>query len=266
MIGDFLTRLLILIFGYAYPGFECYKTVEKNKVDIEELRFWCKYWTIVALYTIIEKFVDIFFGWLPFYGEAKIFMFVYLWNNKTKGTTVIYETILKPIISRHESDIDRKILELKARAKDYIVFYWQIAAQYGSGAFVQALQYVASQSVRMTANPPAATNNQKKEDQQEVPISTQPTPINKLKQIPSLSKTKKWPPSPPSSPSATTIIHRGTPKSRANNTEVDDEGESFGMDDTSVRERINKARARLRRLEGSQQSPRTPRTPFRDQE
>jgi len=30
--------------GYAYPGFECYKTVEKNKIDMEELRFWCKYW------------------------------------------------------------------------------------------------------------------------------------------------------------------------------------------------------------------------------
>ncbi|MED6134382.1 hypothetical protein PIB30_036532 [Stylosanthes scabra] len=261
MIGEFLTRLLILIFGYAYPGFECYKTVEKNKVDIEELRFWCKYWTIVALYTIIEKFVDIFFGWLPFYGEAKIFMFIYLWNNKTKGTTVIYETILKPIISRHESDIDRKILEYKARAWDIITFYWQIAAQYGSGAFVQALQYVASQSVRMTANPPPAATNQKKEEQQEVPISTQPSPINKLKQIPSLSKNKKWPPtnSPPSSPSATTLVHRGTPKSRANNTEEEEEDE-LGMDDSSVRERINKARARLRRME-SGQSPRTPRTP-----
>ena len=33
-----------LILGYTYPAFECYKTVEKNKVDIEELRFWCQYW------------------------------------------------------------------------------------------------------------------------------------------------------------------------------------------------------------------------------
>lgn len=33
-----------LILGYAYPAFECYKTVEKNRVEIEELRFWCQYW------------------------------------------------------------------------------------------------------------------------------------------------------------------------------------------------------------------------------
>jgi len=33
-----------LILGYTYPAFECFKTVEKNKVDIEELRFWCQYW------------------------------------------------------------------------------------------------------------------------------------------------------------------------------------------------------------------------------
>jgi hypothetical protein len=33
-----------LLFGYAYPAFECFKSVEKNNVDIEEIRFWCQYW------------------------------------------------------------------------------------------------------------------------------------------------------------------------------------------------------------------------------
>lgn len=33
-----------MLLGYAFPAFECYKVVEKNKVEIEELRFWCKYW------------------------------------------------------------------------------------------------------------------------------------------------------------------------------------------------------------------------------
>lgn len=33
-----------MVFGYAYPAYECYKTVEKNKPEIEQLLFWCQYW------------------------------------------------------------------------------------------------------------------------------------------------------------------------------------------------------------------------------
>lgn len=37
-----------LVFGYAYPAYECYKTVEKNKLEIEQLLFWCQYWYIAC--------------------------------------------------------------------------------------------------------------------------------------------------------------------------------------------------------------------------
>ncbi len=30
--------------GYAYPAYECFKIVERNRPDLEELRFWCQYW------------------------------------------------------------------------------------------------------------------------------------------------------------------------------------------------------------------------------
>ncbi|KAL8140987.1 hypothetical protein V2J09_007008 [Rumex salicifolius] len=32
-----------MILGYAYPALECFKTLEKNKVDMNDLRFWCQY-------------------------------------------------------------------------------------------------------------------------------------------------------------------------------------------------------------------------------
>ncbi|KAK2428662.1 putative HVA22 protein g [Trifolium repens] len=32
------------VFGYAYPTYECHKGVEKNKPEIEQLRFWCQNW------------------------------------------------------------------------------------------------------------------------------------------------------------------------------------------------------------------------------
>ncbi|KAE8661149.1 putative HVA22-like protein g [Hibiscus syriacus] len=61
MLGDFLTRLLVLVFGYAYPAFECFKKVEKSRVEIDELRFWCKYWILVAFITVLERITDIHF-------------------------------------------------------------------------------------------------------------------------------------------------------------------------------------------------------------
>ncbi|KAK9062364.1 hypothetical protein SSX86_019550 [Deinandra increscens subsp. villosa] len=33
-----------LILGYAYPAFECFKTIEKHGAGNAELRFWCQYW------------------------------------------------------------------------------------------------------------------------------------------------------------------------------------------------------------------------------
>ncbi|KAK9184596.1 hypothetical protein WN943_024946 [Citrus x changshan-huyou] len=65
MMGYFLSRPLLMVFGYAYPAYECFKAVEKNKPDIEQLLFWCQYW-------------------LPMYREAKLAFFIYLWYPQTK--------------------------------------------------------------------------------------------------------------------------------------------------------------------------------------
>uniref|UniRef100_A0A5B7B7D0 HVA22-like protein n=1 Tax=Davidia involucrata TaxID=16924 RepID=A0A5B7B7D0_DAVIN len=150
MLGDFITRGLVLVLGYAYPAFECFKTVEKNRVEIEELRFWCQYWIIVALLTVFERIGDIFISWLPMYGEMKLVLFIYLWYPKTKGTGYVYETFLRPYVAKHETDIDRNIQELRARAWDLTIYYWQNCAKMGQTTLFQMIQYLASQSGRIT--------------------------------------------------------------------------------------------------------------------
>ncbi|KAK9129543.1 hypothetical protein Sjap_010030 [Stephania japonica] len=153
MMGSFLTRGLVMVFGYAYPAYECFKTVEKNKPEIEQLRFWCQYWILVAMLTVFERVGDAFISWVPMYSEAKLAFFIYLWYPKTKGTRYIYDSFFRPYISKHETEIDRNIMELRTRAGDIAILYWQRAATYGQTRVFEILQYIASQS---TARPQPA--------------------------------------------------------------------------------------------------------------
>lgn len=155
MIGSFLTRGLVMVFGYAYPAYECFKTVEMNKPDIEQLRFWCQYWILVAMLTVSERIFDAFVSWVPMYSEAKLAFFIYLWWPKTKGTTYVYDSFFRPLVAEHENEIDRNLLELRTKAGDMAVLYWQRAISYGQTRIFDVLQYIASQS-----NPPQPTKKQ----------------------------------------------------------------------------------------------------------
>ncbi|KAL9238869.1 hypothetical protein vseg_013241 [Gypsophila vaccaria] len=149
MLGDFIGRGLFMILGYAYPAFECFKTVERNKVDIHELRFWCQYWIIIAVLSICERFGDFFISWLPLYGEMKLAFIIYLWYPKTKGTSYVYESVLRPLVSRHETDIDKHLKELRLRAWDLAIYYYQNCTDLGQSAFFNVIQYIANQSTRL---------------------------------------------------------------------------------------------------------------------
>ncbi|KAG6510096.1 hypothetical protein ZIOFF_028104 [Zingiber officinale] len=93
MIGSLVNRSLALILGYAYPAYECFKIVELNKPDIEQLLFWI----LVAVLTVLERVGDNFISWIPMYGEAKLAFFVYLWCPRTKvanyGQTRFFEIL-----------------------------------------------------------------------------------------------------------------------------------------------------------------------------
>ncbi|XP_058003383.1 HVA22-like protein j [Hevea brasiliensis] len=182
MLGDIVTRCLLLLFGYAYPAFECFKSIENNRVEKEELRFWCQYWVIIAILTICERIGDTFVSWLPMYGEIKLALFICLWYPKTKGTGYIYETLLRPFVTRHETDIERKLLELRARAWDFALYYWQNCTDLGQSAFFQVLEY-------LTAQPGKFSGKRAKKASKYEP-SAPPAPPGLISELPSMSKHK----------------------------------------------------------------------------
>ncbi|XP_047325353.1 putative HVA22-like protein g [Impatiens glandulifera] len=192
MIGSFLTRGLGMVFGYAYPAYECFKCVEKNKPDIMELRFWCQYWILVAVLTVSERIGDTFISWVPMYSEAKLAFFIYLWYPKTKGTTYVYDSFFKPYVAKHETEIDRNLLELRTRAGDVAVVYWQKAANYGQTRVFEILHYFSAQS---------STPRQQTTQQQTTSTGQKPGP--KVRQ----QEPKDNPPSPTSSRTSSSSSH-----------------------------------------------------------
>ncbi|KAM3710808.1 hypothetical protein ACJW30_01G060400 [Castanea mollissima] len=200
MIGSFLTRGLVMVFGYAYPAYECYKTVEKNRPEIENLRFWCQYWILVAVLTVCERVGDAFISWVPMYSEAKLAFFIYLWYPKTKGTTYVYDSFFRPYVSKHENEIDRNLLELRTRAGDMAILYWQRAASYGQTRIYEILQFVAAQSTPRT-RPPQSQPQQQQQQKQQPNGRVRPTPPPKRQPAKAQPETEE-PPSPTSSTSS----------------------------------------------------------------
>ncbi|KAM0905274.1 hypothetical protein ACQ4PT_017461 [Festuca glaucescens] len=167
MLGGLISKILLLLFGYAMPAFECFKTVEERPNDAHMLRFWCHYWIIVAMVIAFESliswsvqfslFLSFYFDFhilfmhlfyahsrMPMYGEMKLAFFVYLWYPKTKGSDVVYDTFLRPIVMQYEPNIEHRLLHLRAKSGQLLNFYVKNFADKGTAFFMDVLRYVVS--------------------------------------------------------------------------------------------------------------------------
>ncbi|KAL0309471.1 UNVERIFIED_CONTAM: HVA22-like protein h [Sesamum radiatum] len=64
------------------------------------------------------------------------------------GTGYVYDTLLRPYVSKHETDIDRSLIEFRERAWNLAVYYWHNCTELGSTKILQFLHFVTSQSAR----------------------------------------------------------------------------------------------------------------------
>lgn len=70
-----------------------------------------------------------------------------------QGTAYVYDTFFRPYVAKHETEIDRNLLELRTRAGDIVILYSQRIASYVQTRFFEILQYVASQSQSQSSRP-----------------------------------------------------------------------------------------------------------------
>lgn len=118
MLTAVLSRALILVCAYLYPAYQCFKVVEKSKVDAAVLRHWCKYWIIIAALSVLERTADSVLRLIPLYREAKLAFVIFLWHPQSQGTTYVYDTFVRPLVTKYEPEVDKSLAVLKAKAGD----------------------------------------------------------------------------------------------------------------------------------------------------
>ena len=152
---------------------------------------------ILFSFAFIFGFLTFFFFLgtrLPLYSEAKLAIFIYLWHPKTKariwhlelaelfcliklyipniffdiiifncfqGTSYVYNSFFRPYIAKHEGEIDHILLELRDKAGDIAILYWQKAVSFGQTRFFEILQYVSSQSASWSKSDKVSIDKEK---------------------------------------------------------------------------------------------------------
>lgn len=144
MFLSLISRPAILVVGYLYPAYDCYKSLEHGRPSMEQLRFWCQYWMILGVLTVLESFIS----WLPFYCEMKIMFLVYLLHPKSQGANWIYTNFLVPFIAKYEPEVDRQMIEFGLRARGAAQHCGQSAAKSVRIWVMEGLHYLAAHSPR----------------------------------------------------------------------------------------------------------------------
>eukprot|EP01023_Acetabularia_acetabulum_P065855 TRINITY_DN8776_c0_g3_i1.p1 TRINITY_DN8776_c0_g3~~TRINITY_DN8776_c0_g3_i1.p1 ORF type:complete len:336 (+),score=46.72 TRINITY_DN8776_c0_g3_i1:121-1128(+) len=118
MLGEYMSKCLENVFGYLWPAYRTYKTLEEGQYD--STRQWCIYWGVFGTLSVCEQILDKFLFWVPLYHEFKVAFVVWLWHEKFKGAQYIYYCWVLPWLRQNEHIIDQKVDEFKQKVLQLI--------------------------------------------------------------------------------------------------------------------------------------------------
>ncbi len=97
--------------GFCYPLYDSFRALsayESNSPDREaHLTELLTYWVVYCSFTLVESATDFLSLWIPLYHLVKIAFLVYCFAPQTRGSLVIYQRIIEPILNKYEGKIDR---------------------------------------------------------------------------------------------------------------------------------------------------------------
>jgi hypothetical protein len=67
------------------------------------------YWVVFGIIGCLENFISVIKYWIPFYHPLKLTFLLWCMHPSYRGATVIYDKVLKDLVSAHMEKIDAVI-------------------------------------------------------------------------------------------------------------------------------------------------------------
>mmetsp|Transcript_25165 Transcript_25165/g.24101 ORF Transcript_25165/g.24101 Transcript_25165/m.24101 type:complete len:179 (-) Transcript_25165:326-862(-) len=99
-------EIVVHLFAFVYPFIATIKCIEKTGGEPDELTEWLMYWVVYGFLGVFDSFGDIILYWIPFFSPLKLAFLVWCWAPQTKGSTVIYKNVVRPLFNMHGNEID----------------------------------------------------------------------------------------------------------------------------------------------------------------
>jgi len=97
--------------GFIYPAYWSLKAIESKTRDDDTQ--WLVYWVFYAAFSIVDSFVEFLLRWIPFYYFFKLGFFLWFFHPSTKGALVVYENVLKKLLSCADETVDEAMRKTK---------------------------------------------------------------------------------------------------------------------------------------------------------
>ena len=92
--------ILFSVITVVYPGFKSIKALE-TKDNEDDDKIWLTYWCVFGVSTLVDDFAFIILAFIPFYSYIRLGFFVWLMAPQTQGATIIYKSVLRPLLKKH---------------------------------------------------------------------------------------------------------------------------------------------------------------------
>jgi len=106
--------ILSVILTVVYPSYKSIKALESKGDDDDKI--WLTYWCVFGIFSLVDEFGGIILSLIPFYYYIRLVFFIWMMHPTTQGATVVYKTVLSPLLKKNKDKIETLIKDIAGGA------------------------------------------------------------------------------------------------------------------------------------------------------